>query len=139
MLAIFGMALLSGRDAKTIPSALIDRPAPVFTALPIEGLNAHPYITQLASHDNIQLFGLNYKDTPDAARRFLNKYGNPYQKIGADKDGTIAIDFGVYGVPETYIIDHQGIIRFKHVGPVTDETIKNDLSPLIKRLTKAAD
>ena len=98
----------------------------------------HPYITRLSRHDNIRLFGLNYKDTPNAANQFLQKHGNPYEKIGVDKDGTIAIEFGVYGVPETYLIDHKGIIRYKVVGPVTPDIIEQDLLPLIENLTKAA-
>ena len=170
MMAIFCAALLSGRDAKTIPSALINRPAPMFTAPAINGLDMdglktedfkgeatqvtllnvwaswctpciaeHPYITALSRNENLRLYGINYKDKPEAAQKFLSKLGNPYEKIGTDKDGTIAIDFGVYGVPETYLIDHKGIIRYKVVGPVTDEIIKNDLQPLIDKLTKAAD
>jgi len=98
-------------------------------------LAEHPYITDLASQDHIRLIGLNYKDTPEAARKFLTTHGNPYSQIGIDGDGSIAIDLGVYGVPETYVIDDQGIIRHKVVGPVTPDAIKTELTPLIKQLT----
>lgn len=170
MIVIFLSVLLSGRNTQTIPSALLNRPAPEFTAAPITGLDLtglssqdlrgkpqtvtvlnvwaswctpciaeHPYITQLSQVDNIRLVGLNYRDKPDAAIRFLQKLGNPYDAIGVDKHGATAIDFGVYGVPETYIIDHKGIIRYKVVGPVTPDIIEQDLKPLIRELTKASD
>lgn len=168
IIIIFSTALLSGRDAQTIPSALLNQKAPSFTARPIIGLDIagltskdfqsgghevtllniwaswctpciaeHPYITDLAADKNVRLVGINYKDTPEAAMNFLQKLGNPYQQIGVDKDGSIAIDFGVYGVPETYVIDHKGIIRYKVVGPVTPEIITRDLRPLIEELTKS--
>ena len=102
-------------------------------------LAEHPYITELAAQDHIRLIGLNYKDTPEAARKFLTTYGNPYNQIGIDKDGNIAIDLGVYGVPETYVIDDAGIIRYKVVGPVTPDVIKTELTPLIKQLPTTAN
>ena len=102
-------------------------------------LAEHPYISDLAAQDHIQLIGLNYKDTPEAAQRFLDKHGNPYSQIGIDTDGAIAIDLGLYGVPETYVIDDQGIIRHKVVGPVTPDVIKTELAPLIEQLTTGAN
>ena len=168
LIIIFSTALLSGRNAQTIPSALLNQKAPTFTAHPIMGLDMagltsedlnraehqvtllniwaswctpciaeHPFITELAGDKNVRLVGINYKDKPKAAIQFLQNLGNPYQQIGVDEDGTIAIDFGVYGVPETYLIDHKGIIRYKVVGPVTPEIIERDLRPLIKELTQA--
>jgi len=167
LIGIFAAALLSGRNAQDIPSALLNRPAPNFIAPPLEGLDMsqglrsddfkgpqgrvtllnvwaswctpcraeHPYITQLAQDGTIELVGLNYKDKPQAAMKFLNDLGNPYAKIGTDPNGSIAIDYGVYGVPETYVIDHEGTIRYKVIGPVTPEIIEKDLGPLIRALT----
>lgn len=165
IMAIFAGVLLSGRDNQTLPSTLLNQPAPEFSAsalaesglaaletadfvkgdTPITVLNVwaswctpciaeHPYITNLSRQDGVTLVGLNYKDKPDAARKFLEKYGNPYEKIGTDPHGAVAIDFGVYGVPETYVIDAQGIIRFKVVGPVTPEIITRDLEPIFNQL-----
>lgn len=167
IIAIFAGVLLSGRDAQTLPSTLLDQPAPEFSAPTLEGsglpavqtsdfisgetpitlLNVwaswctpciaeHPYITDLGDQEGITLVGLNYKDKPEAALKFLEKLGNPYTKIGTDPHGAVAIDFGVYGVPETYVIDAQGIIKFKVVGPVTPEIIKRDLEPIFKELRK---
>jgi len=166
LIGIFAAALLSGRNAQDIPSALLNRPAPDFTAPPlkeennVEGLSSedfkgpqggvtllnvwaswctpcraeHPYITQLSQDSSIKLMGLNYKDKPQAAVKFLKDLGDPYAKIGTDRDGIIAIDYGVYGVPETYVIDHKGTIRYKVIGPVTPEIIEKDLGPLIRAL-----
>ena len=100
-------------------------------------LAEHPYISELARQDHIRLIGLNYKDSPEAARKFLTTHGNPYSQIGIDSDGAIAIDLGVYGVPETYVIDDKGIIRHKVTGPVTPDVIKTELAPLIKAIVAA--
>ena len=100
-------------------------------------LAEHPYISELARQDHIRLIGLNYKDSPEAARKFLTTHGNPYSQIGIDSDGAIAIDLGVYGVPETYVIDDKGIIRHKVTGPVTPDVIKTELAPLIKAIIAA--
>ena len=95
-----------------------------------------PYITALSKNSSVQLVGLNYKDKAEAAAKFLKDLGDPYAKIGTDDDGTIAVDYGVYGVPETYVIDHMGIIRYKIVGPMTPEIIEKELEPLIRSLTQ---
>ena len=168
IIIIFAGVLLSGRDSQTLPSTLLNQPAPEFSAPVLEGselpalqtadfttgqtpitlLNVwaswctpciaeHPYITELGGQEGVTLVGLNYKDKPDAALKFLNKYGNPYEKIGIDPHGAVAIDFGVYGVPETYVIDAQGTIRFKVVGPVTPEIITRDLEPIFAKLRTA--
>jgi cytochrome c biogenesis protein CcmG, thiol:disulfide interchange protein DsbE len=92
----------------------------------------HPVITDLAK--TIPVVGLNYKDARDDALPWLKRNGNPYQVIVQDAAGRIGIDYGVYGVPETYVIDRKGVIRYKHVGPVTPEVAKEKLLPLLKEL-----
>ena len=78
------------------------------------------------------MFGLNYKDQPDNARRFLGRYGNPFDAVGVDQRGRIGIDWGVYGVPETFIVDGEGLIRFKHVGPIVPADIENVILPALE-------
>lgn len=155
--------LMSGRDPHIIPSALIDRPAPDFDLPPLAGLAngfsradligkvtvvnvfahwctpclaEHPYIEQLAATPGVRIFGLNYKDKDAKAIAWLKEHGNPYQRIGADRDGRVAIDWGVYGVPETFIVDRAGFICFKQVGPVTPAVLKEKIVPLVKELAK---
>lgn len=91
----------------------------------------HPVLMELARTGGVQLVGLNYKDAAADARRFLGKLGNPYARIGADGNGRVALDFGVYGVPETFVIDSKGRIAFKHVGPLTAEAVRDRLLPAI--------
>jgi cytochrome c biogenesis protein CcmG/thiol:disulfide interchange protein DsbE len=93
----------------------------------------HPFLTQLAERGDIAMYGLNYKDNASAARRFLGRYGNPYKAVGQDDNGRIAINWGVYGVPETFIVDGAGRIVFKHVGPLDAEIIENRLLPAIEK------
>jgi cytochrome c biogenesis protein CcmG, thiol:disulfide interchange protein DsbE len=78
--------------------------------------------------------GLNYKDKPEDATGWLRKHGDPYRAIVADRDGRVGIDYGVYGVPETFVIDREGIIRFKQIGPITPEVLQDKLLPLLKKL-----
>ncbi len=80
----------------------------------------------------IRLYGIDYKDDPVAARRFLGRYGNPYARVGADRSGRVAIDLGVYGVPETYVITGDGKIAYRHVGPLTEQVMKNKILPLLR-------
>jgi cytochrome c biogenesis protein CcmG/thiol:disulfide interchange protein DsbE len=96
----------------------------------------HEYLKFLGSDPRIHLFGFNYKDQPEAALGFLQRFGNPYEKIGVDGDGKAAIEWGVYGTPETFIIDAAGIIRYKHVGPIDQESYVKEILPLIAELTK---
>ena len=91
----------------------------------------------LARRPGIALDGIAYKDKPAESRRFLDRLGNPYRRIGVDRAGTTAIDFGVYGVPETYVVDKSGHIRYRHVGPVTAADIERKLLPLLDRLGAA--
>ena len=97
----------------------------------------HPVLMDLAKQGVVPILGLNYKDTREAGSGWLRQFGNPYQLSAFDADGRVGIDYGVYGVPETFIIDKKGVIRYKHVGPVTPEFITDKLLPLIKELNRA--
>jgi cytochrome c biogenesis protein CcmG/thiol:disulfide interchange protein DsbE len=157
LIAYLVQRLQSGRDVRLLPSALIDKPVPAFALPPLlegdAGLTAadlrgqvslvnffaswcvpcraeHPLLTRLAREEGLRVNGIAYKDRPEDARAFLAELGNPFARIGADFDGRTAIEFGVYGVPETYLIDRDGRIRFRHVGPLTPEAIEQDLLPL---------
>jgi cytochrome c biogenesis protein CcmG, thiol:disulfide interchange protein DsbE len=149
-------------DPHLLPSALIDRPAPDF-ALPglyqpgdrltrkdLEGRvtlvnffaswcapcrDEHSELMGLTRRSGVALDGIAYKDKPEAARGFLERLGNPYGRVGVDRSGATAIDFGVYGVPETYVIDGTGHIRYRHVGPLTADEVEGKLLPLIRRIT----
>ena len=152
---------LSGNPSQ-LPSALIGQPVPEVNLPPVEGLDVpgfdtaalkqgqvtlvnvwgswcapcrveHPYMMELSRRGDIRLFGLNYKDEPENARRFLGTLGQPYAAIVADRAGRSAIDWGVYGVPETFVIDGQGIIRFKFIGPLSAGTLKSVLNPEIEK------
>jgi cytochrome c biogenesis protein CcmG, thiol:disulfide interchange protein DsbE len=92
----------------------------------------------LARRPGVTLDGIAYKDKPEDSRRFLDRLGNPFAHVGVDRDGTTAIDFGVYGVPETYVVDGTGHIRYRHVGPLTAEEVKEKILPLIARITASA-
>jgi cytochrome c biogenesis protein CcmG, thiol:disulfide interchange protein DsbE len=152
-------------DPHLLPSALIDRPAPDF-ALPglyesADGLTRkdlggrvtlvnffaswcapcreeHAELMTLTRRPGVTLDGIAYKDKPEDSRRFLDRLGNPFAHVGIDRDGTTAIDFGVYGVPETYVVDGTGDIRYRHVGPLTAEDVKEEILPLIARITSSA-
>ncbi len=163
--AVFLMQLFSGKDSSLVPSALIGRSAPQTDLPPLEGMNLpglsseafsgrvtlvnvwgswclpcrqeHPLLMQLAKDDRFAIAGLNYKDKPENARRFLGDLGNPYDAIGVDQNGRAAIDWGVYGVPETFLVGPDGTIRYKHVGPFTPESIRSDLMPEIEKALAA--
>lgn len=83
----------------------------------------HPQLMELSRQGKVRVLGVNYKDTPDNARRFLGQLGNPYEAVGVDRDGSTAVNWGVYGVPETFIIDAKGVIRHRLVGPLTQEAL----------------
>jgi len=149
------------RDPRTIPSALIDKPVPEFALPPVKGRTLglsstdlvgevslvnvfaswcvacreeHPLFMQLKAESVVPIHGLNYKDHPDNAARWLNALGDPYTRTGADRDGCVSIDWGVYGVPETFVITKDGRIAHKHIGPLTPEALENTVLPLIRRL-----
>lgn len=96
----------------------------------------HPLLMELARRGEARFVGLNYKDTQLAALSVLQQFGNPYQVTAFDADGKVAIDWGVYGVPETFVIDKHGIIRYKHIGSITPEDWEQKLAPLIRYLEK---
>ena len=91
-----------------------------------------PLLTELGKDKRLQLVGINYKDSPENARRFLGRYGNPFGIVGVDGNGRASIEWGVYGVPETYVVDGKGIIRLKFIGQVTETVLAGQLVPAIK-------
>jgi cytochrome c biogenesis protein CcmG/thiol:disulfide interchange protein DsbE len=93
----------------------------------------HPLLSELAKRPDITLYGLNYKDEPENATRFLGTLGQPFAAVGADRSGRTAVDFGVYGVPETFVIDGEGNIRYKHIGPLTAEAVTGSLASEIEK------
>jgi cytochrome c biogenesis protein CcmG/thiol:disulfide interchange protein DsbE len=96
----------------------------------------HPLLVSLAKEGSVPIVGLNYKDKTPDAKSWLAKYGDPYVISAVDLDGRVGIDYGVYGVPETYVIDKAGMIRMKHTGPITPESLKNQILPKIAELSK---
>jgi len=150
-------------DPQRVPSPLIDKPMPAFSlpklkdpegVLSSEDLHGqvvllnvwaswcvacryeHPLLVELAHNQNARIYGLNYKDTRDEALRWLDHYGDPYVHSAFDQSGKVGIDFGVYGVPETFVLDRNGIIRYKHIGPITQQVLENTIMPLLQRLEK---
>lgn len=97
----------------------------------------HPVLMEFSKQGLVPLLGLNYKDGTENGATWLRQFGNPYAVSGVDADGRVGIDYGVYGVPETFVIDKKGVIRMKHIGPVTPEVITEKLLPLIKELNRA--
>lgn len=97
----------------------------------------HPILAKLAEDQRIRVFGINYKDVPENARRFLGELGDPYAAVGVDEHGRTAIDWGVYGVPETFLVGPDGIIRHKFIGPLSEKTIEETLIPEIEKLSAA--
>lgn len=104
----------------------------VFASWCVPCLEEHPMLMALAEDPDTRIYGINYKDDPASARRFLGRYGNPYTRVGTDRSGRTAIDFGVYGVPETFVISGDGRIAYRHVGPLTEEAIANEILPLMR-------
>ena len=156
----FALALTSGRDPSLLPSALIDKPAPDFELAGLDGKDGltlgalkgqvalvnffaswcvpcraeEPLLMRLAEQEHVPVYGIAYKDKPADAQHFLDQLGDPYRRVGLDESGRTGINFGVYGVPETYLIDKTGHIRYRVVGPLTAETVDNELLPRLKRL-----
>jgi len=148
-------------DPREVPSPLIDKPAPDFSLPLLDAPDAklspadlrgqvwlfnvwaswcvacrqeHPLLVQLARSGEVPVYGLNYKDTIPAATDWLDRFGNPYAATVVDADGRVGIDYGVYGVPETYLIDKEGTIRFKQIGPLTPVVIEKTILPLVREL-----
>ena len=159
----FAVPLLTGRDPGELPSALIDRPVPEMRLPPLfegepdlatEDLRGritlvnffaswcvpcraeHPMLAELSRSEEV--LGISYKDDPADTRAWLAELGNPFERIGTDISGRAAIEWGLYGVPETYIIDEAGRIRHRHVGPLTRAVLKNEIRPLLRRLREPA-
>jgi cytochrome c biogenesis protein CcmG/thiol:disulfide interchange protein DsbE len=151
------------RDQREVPSPLVGKPAPSFelpllqqperkfTPADMRGkvwlLNVwaswcetcryeHPLLVELSKRKLMPILGLNYKDKNDEALRWLKQFGDPYQFSMVDADGRIGIDYGVYGVPETYLIDAEGVIRFKQIGALTPLVIEQKIRPLVRELKK---
>lgn len=104
-------------------------------------IQEHPVLVRFKKEHDLRLIGINYKDRPDKALQLLKRLGDPYDLIGTDRSGRIAIDWGVYGVPETYVVDGQGEIVYRHVGPLSQEAVKEKLLPMVdiaRKRTKSA-
>ncbi len=151
-----------GRDPREVPSPLIGKPAPSFALPQIHGdrplssaelkgkvwlLNVwaswcvscrveHPLLLQLAKANIVPVYGLDYKDKPDDGRAWLAQNGDPYTASIVDLDGRVGIDYGVYGVPETFVIDRAGIVRYKQIGPLSVESLQKKILPLVRELQK---
>jgi len=93
----------------------------------------HPVLMDIARSKEVVIYGLDYKDDSTAAKQWLKKYGNPYEDVIADEKGTLAIDFGAYGTPETFVIDGKGIVRYKYVGPISPDAWKDKIEPEVKK------
>ena len=150
-------------DPREIPSPLIGKPVPAFDLPPVRGRTLglaspqlkgevsivnvfaswcvackeeHPVLMQMQREGLVPILGLNYKDRPEDAQKWLDEMGDPYTRTGADLDGRVGIDWGVYGVPETFLIDRSGRIAYKHIGALTPQVVKEQLIPRIEHLRK---
>jgi cytochrome c biogenesis protein CcmG/thiol:disulfide interchange protein DsbE len=158
-----GLGIGLTRNPQQIPSALIGKLVPEFSLPPVQGRalglssadlkgevslvnvfaswctacrDEHPLFMQLQKEGVVPLHGLNYKDRPEDAAKWLDELGDPYTRTGADLDGRVAIDWGVYGVPETFVIRRDGVIVHKHVGPVSAKDLEETILPFIERLRR---
>ncbi len=150
-------------DPNKLPSMLIDKPVPEFDLAAIDGFDQgfsssdlkgkvslvniwgswcvaciieHPLLMELAKNNTIPIYGIDWKDPPGAGAAWLQKEGNPYTLIGDDADGRVAIDFGVTGAPETFIVDKEGRIRYKYIGPITTEVWNEIILPVVEELQR---
>jgi len=159
----FWAELHSGRDPHELPSAMIDKPAPTFSLAGLDGAPGldhaafggqvtlvnffaswcvpcrveAPLLAGLSNQLKVPLYGIAYKDKPQDTADYLKELGDPYQRIGLDETGRVGIDFGVYGVPETYVIDKAGRIQLRFVGPLSADAVTNELKPLIAKLGRS--
>jgi cytochrome c biogenesis protein CcmG/thiol:disulfide interchange protein DsbE len=163
LFAVVGVFLAIGltRDPSTLPSALIGKPAPAFALPPINGRDdhgfgradlggqpmlvnvfaswcvpcriEHPVIGRLAEQ-GVVVQGINFKDKPEDAKAWLKELGDPFRHVGADRDGRVGIEWGVYGVPETYVIGRDGQIAYRHVGPLQPRDVEQKILPLLEKL-----
>jgi cytochrome c biogenesis protein CcmG/thiol:disulfide interchange protein DsbE len=148
-------------NPREVPSPLIGKPAPAFRLPQLHALDKavspedmkgkvwllnvwaswcvscrqeHPVLLELKRSGIAQVYGLDYKDEPEAGLEWLHREGDPYVLSIADRDGRVGIDYGVYGVPETFVIDKAGVIRYKHIGPLTPAAVEQKIAPLVKEL-----
>lgn len=148
-------------DPREVPSPLIGKPAPDFKLALLSDSSKqlspadlhgkvwlfnvwaswcascrqeHEVLLELSKQGSVPIYGMDYKDQPAEAQAVLNQFGNPYVQTVVDLDGRVGINYGVYGVPETYLIDRNGVIRLKHTGPVTNEVLIKKILPLVKEL-----
>ena len=148
-------------DPKEVPSPLIGKPAPDFKLARLDQPSAtisredllgkvwmlnvwaswcvacreeHPDLVAFARRKLVPVYGLNYKDARADGLAWLDRMGNPYEALAFDADGRVGIDYGVYGVPETFVIDRQGVVRYKHIGPLTPQVLRDRIEPLLKSL-----
>ncbi len=158
-----GAALYIGRDWTVVPSALIDQPVPDFRIEPMPGRGPpptradlagrpqivnffaswcapcrieHPQLIALSRDFGVPVHGIAHKDRPEAIQLFLDELGDPFTRVGLDPNGDTAIDFGVYGLPETFIVDAQGRIRYRHVGAVTEADLFQTFQPLLMEIAR---
>ena len=158
-----GLGIGLTRNPQEIPSALIGKPVPEFSLPPVQGralglssvdlqgevslVNVfaswctacryeHPLFMQLEEDGVVPIHGLNYKDRPADAAKWLDDLGDPYTRTGADLDGRVGIEWGVYGVPETFVISKDGVIAYKHIGPVSTKDLEQTILPLVERLRR---
>jgi len=159
MVGLLGYGL--NLDPKKVPSPLIDKPVPAFSLARLHApqqqisnsdllgqvwvLNVwaswcvacraeHEFVTRLAQMNLTKVIGLNYKDKPDDAKNWLQQWGDPYSASLMDEDGRVGIDWGVYGVPETFIVDKKGVIKYKFIGPINQGTLDSEIAPLLREL-----
>ena len=162
ILVVF-LAIGLGRDPREVPSPQINKAAPSFRLRqlkdPTKSFSAeemrgrvwllnvwaswciacrdeHPFLLQYARSNELPIYGLNYKDKPEDALAWLGELGDPYVLSVSDLDGRVGIDYGVYGAPETYLIDQQGVIRFKYVGPITPDVWNGTILPLVHQINR---
>ncbi len=161
--AILGIGLT--KDPRLVPSPLIGKPVPEFSLPPVKGRalglssddlkgqvalvnvfaswcvacrEEHPVLLELGKKGSVPIHGLDYKDKPVDAQAWLDELGDPYTRTGADISGRVGIDWGVYGVPETFVVDRSGVIAYKHIGPITPTALEDTILPLVRKLQGAA-
>ena len=166
VITYFAIPIVKKSDPKLLPSALVDKDVPQNKLPPLSknkrGFDhedlvggetlvnffsswcgpcrvEHDLLMKISKEKTVRLFGINYKDQTQAAINWLNQLGDPFERIVADKDGRAAIDWGVYGVPETYLIDKEGKVRYRHVGPLTERVLEEKLMPIIQLLRNKKD
>jgi cytochrome c biogenesis protein CcmG, thiol:disulfide interchange protein DsbE len=159
----FFVSLRPAHDIQELPSAMIEKPAPDFDLaglgndrkFALDALKGHPAVInffaswcvpcriehpllmRLAEQNHLPLYGVAYKDKPEDSAHLLATFGDPYRQVGIDRDGRVGLDFGVYGVPETYVLDSAGRIRRRFVGPLTADAVDKELLPLLKQLDRS--